>query len=338
MGASGSPSVSIHVVRGTFAEAIARGQEPAELCRRFGVSPEQLSDPDARVGAGVLRRIWDELPARVGASDFGLAVARRAEASGAFALVGYLARSAATVGDALRLAVRYQRLVQDAAVSTWTVANDVVEIATLARDPAYSLPRHAVEFGFAAALLLTRRATGRALAPLRIAFRHARPADDAEARALFRCPIAYGAPVDVVALSAADLALPLHSADPNLAALLEQHARSLEQRLPPGDSFISRVRRALADRLAGGEPDLDTLARALGSSRRTLQRRLRDEGTTHQRVLRELRRDLAVRYLDEGVGLQEIAFVLGFADQSAFTHAFKRWTGSAPSEFRRRAR
>jgi AraC-like DNA-binding protein len=335
IGVAGAPTISIHIVRAAFAEAIARGQDPVALAARFGVAPAELADPDGRVGAATMRRIWIELPDLIGEPDFGLVVARRAEAAGALQIVGYLARAAATVGAALQLALRYQRLVQDGATASWRESGDTVTVGFDDRDPRYRLPRHAVEFGVAAALALARGATGRDLAPHRLAFRHARPADDAEARRTFRCPIDYGAAANRVELRRADLARTHHTADPHLVALLERHARALETELPAGDTVTARVRRALDHRLAAGDTSLAAIARALGASPRTVQRRLRDEGTTHQRVLDELRHQLALRHLDaRALTVQEIAFVLGFSDLSAFHHAFKRWTGTSPSAYR----
>ncbi len=136
-----------------------------------------------------------------------------------------------------------------------------------------------------------------------------------------------------------DLDVPLVSADPQLAALLGRHAEALEARLPERPSFEASVRRALAAVLADGDAGVDSVARRLHVSRRTLQRRLKEEGTTHQQVLDGLRRDLAPQYLaDPAVGIHETALLLGFSDQSAFHHAFVRWTGVAPGAYRRGTR
>jgi AraC-like DNA-binding protein len=156
---------------------------------------------------------------------------------------------------------------------------------------------------------------------------------------LFRCTIIYDAPSTVVTLARADMDLPQSSSDPPLIAHLERHADALDERLPVNPTFTSNVRRALTAGLANGDVGLEVVARSLGVSSRTAQRRLLAEATTHQRVLDELRRDLAVRYFDENsMGIQEVAFVLGFSDQSAFNHAFKRWTGTSPSAYRKRVR
>ena len=328
------PTVAIHVVRGAFVEAASRGADPAALAARFGLTAAQLADPDARAGADVMRRIWTELPELVGAADFGLAVARRVEV---LHVVGYLARAATTVGDGMRLALRYQRLVQTGVTANWTDHRNAVRIALDDRDPRYRLPRHATEFGVAAALYLVRSATGHELAPISIGFHHPRPADDSEARRVFRCRLGYAAPVTTIEIRRGDFDLPQRTSDPHLAAVLERHARDLDARLPADDSYTSRVGRAVDGRLATGAIDLSSIAAVLGVSPRTAQRRLRDEGTSHQRIVDDLRRELALRHLEAGtLGVQQIAFLLGFSDQSAFNHAFRRWTGKAPGSFRRR--
>jgi AraC-like DNA-binding protein len=330
------PTVSIHVVRGVFAEAAARGQDPAALCARFGVTARELADPDGRVAVAVLRRIWTELPALVGAEDFGLEVARRAQGGGALTLLAYLVGAARTVGEGLAAALRYQRIVQDAISATWTTVGDDVHVELTSASP---LPRHAVEFAFASALLIARRSTGREVRPRAIHVRHARPADDAATRRVFGCELHYEADTDVAILRRRDLELPQLTSDPELAQLLERQARELDVRLPVDHSFVTRIRRVLADELVHGSPTLATVARRLHVSSRTAQRRLHDEGTTLQRVLDELRRDLALHYLDDSTAsIQEIAFRLGFADHTAFHHAFVRWTKQTPKAYRQRCR
>jgi len=330
------PTVSITIVRGVFAEAIARGVAPAALCERFGVTPEQLADADARVGLDVIRRIWDELPPLVGANDFGLAVAERAHESGALGLVGYVLRSAPTLGDGVRQALRYQRILTDGVRGRWSASEGDARIVFEDVDAAFRPPRHAVEFGFASILLLVRAATSRPLAPIAIEMRHPRPDDDAAARRIFACALSYDAPENAIVLRREDLARPLASRDAHLSALLDRHARLLEPRLPDRASFTARVRRALSDGLAHGVIDLDAVAKRVAVSRRTVQRRLASEGTTLVRVLDELRRDLATTYLrDATLDIQEIALLLGFSDQSAFHHAFVRWKGKAPGAYRR---
>jgi AraC-like DNA-binding protein len=117
---------------------------------------------------------------------------------------------------------------------------------------------------------------------------------------------------------------------------LERHARELLAEARVSSSLKTKTREIIATDLAKGEPPIDAVAKKLAMTPRTLQRRLRDEGTTFKAVLEGLRADLAERYLrDKRVGITEVAFLLGYADASAFARAHKRWRGSSPAATRR---
>jgi AraC-like DNA-binding protein len=124
-----------------------------------------------------------------------------------------------------------------------------------------------------------------------------------------------------------------------LSRVVIRHAEALLAALPvpAPDSSAHRVRRILADALADGEGQatLAAVADKLHMSERSLQRRLADEGLKFDALLDELRRELAVRYLqDRKVAIAEVAYLLGYSEPSAFHRAFKRWTGKTPSELR----
>jgi len=103
----------------------------------------------------------------------------------------------------------------------------------------------------------------------------------------------------------------------------------------PAGSIVDQVKRALQDLLPTGEPNIGEVSRLLGTSSRTLQRQLFEAGTTFREILRDVRHDLALRYLrDRTCSITEVAFLLGFSETAAFSRAFKRWTGEAPSRFR----
>jgi len=96
------------------------------------------------------------------------------------------------------------------------------------------------------------------------------------------------------------------------------------------------VKRVLHEVLRTDDAQVDLVAKRLGLTGRSLQRRLKDEGTSFQTVREEVRRELARRYLDDGLAIAEISFLLGFSEPSAFFRAFKRWTGETPVAHRQR--
>jgi AraC-like DNA-binding protein len=136
-----------------------------------------------------------------------------------------------------------------------------------------------------------------------------------------------------IVFGAARVAEPLVSGNAELAAEADRiAARCIEQLAP--ESTAARVGALILKALSSGEVDQDRIARALNQSPSTLQRRLRAEGTNYQHLLDATRRELALHYLKDGRhSLAEITFLLGFADQSNFTRAFRRWTGETPRQF-----
>ena len=113
----------------------------------------------------------------------------------------------------------------------------------------------------------------------------------------------------------------------------EKYLKSLYQQ----DDIAGQLKRKLADLLARGEANADSACRALRLSRRTLQRRLKAERTSFQRILREVRAELAVNYLrDARLKSLEIAMLLGYSNISSFTTAFKSWYNMPPAEYRQK--
>src|SRR5262245_49651028 len=147
----------------------------------------------------------------------------------------------------------------------------------------------------------------------------------------------FAAPFDAVGYERGYLDLQPPQPEPKLHALLLSHLEQRATELPSALTLSYRVRRLILFELSGGNPSADHIASRLGMSRRTLTRRLLDQGTRFQTLLDEVRLGLCERALiSEEVGIAEIAERLGFAEPAAFRHAFKRWTGMTPSQYRAR--
>ena len=148
--------------------------------------------------------------------------------------------------------------------------------------------------------------------------------------------VEFGAHTDEFALNVDARELPLIHADPYLNNILLKYCEAgLVDRRGNVSQLRTRVENAISSLLPHGRVVVDDVARSLGTSKRTLARKLADEGLSFTEILQQLRRDLAVRYLDDrGLQVSKIAWLLGFHDVSAFTHACKRWTGKTPSQMR----
>ena len=155
-------------------------------------------------------------------------------------------------------------------------------------------------------------------------------------RGHYGCPVRFGTGEDSFTLARGDADKPLPSSNRQIAATLDG---ILAQQLAQLDksNVVARCRASLLEQLSSGELSEEEMAQQLHMSRRTLQRKLADAETTYQQLVDETRRDLALRYIENPhQSITDITFMLGFSQQSAFTRAFRRWTGIAPSEYRLR--
>jgi AraC-like DNA-binding protein len=185
---------------------------------------------------------------------------------------------------------------------------------------------------FLTVLHLRREAAG-TLRPEYVSLREA-PDDIAAAEEALACPVRIGS-WSGFALSREAWRLPMRRRDPVLQGVLERHAAEVLARLPQRTDVVSELRRTLATRIARGDVRLATVARALGSSVRTLQRRLEEAGSSYQEVLEQARCDAAERHLGEtALSIAEISWLVGYSEPSAFQRAFKRWRGQSPRSFR----
>jgi len=297
------------------------------------VAPETLSNPDCRVLAGHVVKLWEFLPTAFGDECFGLSLA--AMAAGAPLSVGWwVVWSSPTLGDGLAQGLRYQSLLHDQARAelVWTTNEGLYRHQVGALPD--RAPRHAIEFGFATFARFARRATGKDIAPSRVRFQHSEPRDLTQHRAVFGANLEFERETDELAYDLETLKLPLLTADASLQEVVESHARGLLQKFPDQHSLDTRLRAAICEDLRLGQLSLERVASRLQSAPRTLQRQLKQEGTTFADVVDNVRHELAQRYLrDRRLSVQETAFLLGFSDVSAFHRAFVRWTGLTPGRF-----
>jgi AraC-like DNA-binding protein len=265
---------------------------------------------------------------------FNLGLSYDLRASG---LAGYVAIASATVREAMANIVRYGALRDTSAVYAIEDADGTVNFRIDSRSAHMRGSRQATEFKAALVLAACHRWIGPAFRPVEMRFAHPRAAARRAIERQFNCPVRFAAEVTEMILSPDQMDLPVRGADPHLLALVTRHAEAalaVAGATRHGD-LRARVERAVLEALPKGGPTLAVVADALGVGERTLARRLAGEGAPFRQIVDELRRDLAKGYLaDPELSLSQIAYLLGYAEQSAFTNAFRRWTGRPPRRFR----
>lgn len=333
---SAAPTIAITSTRAMVQAASAMGVDVDAVLGAEGVTRSVLDDPDARLPHPTVLRIWDELAARSGDHAFQLR-APRLPPYGAYRVLDYLVVATPTLGEWFALFARYFRLINtgvDLQV-LWEGERPCLDMRMVdggAAEPVY------VDYTFAAFLERTRLRAHPGWSPSLVEFRHPAPEDAEPYRSVFRCPVVFDASGDRLWCGVEDWTARSAEADAPLGLLLEDHARLLSEAMPIHGGFVRAVRSVMAEVLSDGAPSA-LVAKKMAMSVRSLQRRLARERTTYSALLDSLREELARQYLAESdLAISEVAFLLGFSEQSSFHRAFKRWTGAAPGKWRGRSR
>ena len=312
----------------------ALGADLGGFWRATDLTAAIVADDDARISAAQFCVAWAEAVRASGDRALALAIAG-ATPPGAFGIVEYVCRSCPTLGAALRQWVRYLNLLDDAVEVGLDVDGDRAYLHVVRDSEAPAPASHELCWA-----LVARQAHELTTVPFRlhaIELTHPAPDDVARYRAWFDAPVIFGAATTRMIFPRAALDACLTSSDPTLLAILTRAADELTRTLATDPSLTARVKRALHDLLRTDDAQVEVVAQRLGLTARSLQRRLKDESTSFADLRDAVRRELARRYLDDGLAIAEISFLLGFSEPSAFFRAFKRWTGEAPLAHRRRA-
>ncbi|HEX3596246.1 MAG TPA: AraC family transcriptional regulator ligand-binding domain-containing protein [Polyangiaceae bacterium] len=290
-------------------------------------------DAEGRLPIETAHRLVEDQIEQTGDQNLGIRAARLT-ALGSGGALDYAMNSAATVRDALEVGARYTRLFSDSLRVSFDVqgARALVRLGTTI--PA---PRAVPDFAMAVWFINHTRLPLGESPKLECFFEHEVSGNtDEYDRTYEDAELTFGAPFYGISFGREYLDAPLATADPRLHLLLCEHVASMAARLDERVLLTNQVRELVMKQLFDGAPSLAHAAKQLRMSARTLAMKLEREGTTFSALVDDLRRDLALRYLNHReISHSEIAFRLGFAHVEGFYRAFKRWTGLTPLSYRR---
>ena len=310
------------------------GVPVAPLLKRVGLTPELIADPEGRLSVRSQITLLDEAAIALKDDCIGFTMARDFDLR-EIGLLYYVMASSQTLGEALKRIARYSKITNEALVFGYREGNRLIVSLSYSGVPRHS-DRHQIEFCMFAVIRICRVLTGQNLVPHYFSIAHHRSGGISEMQRFVGTKVEFAAETDEFALDADARDLPLIHSDNYLNNLLRKNCEAaLADRRGDLSSLRTKVENAISSMLPHGRVPVKDVARSLGMSERTLARKLSDEGLNFTEILQDLRRDLAVRYLnDRKLHVSKIAWLLGFQEVSAFTHAFKRWTGKTPSEMR----
>lgn len=336
-GLPAATSVLATVTVGLAAFIEQQGADADSVFGRAGLRVDLPERPNAPIALRDFCHVLDEAVRRTGNDNFGLWFGAQF-APEALGLLGYLALSSATLGQAIRNMVDHFPVHQQNSVLQLTQDDGICRLEYRVNDGAILKRRQDAELSLGMFCNVMRRALGPGWAPLEIQFEHARPGVWQDHRQAFRSDVRFNQPSNVIIFRAQALARPMPDADARLLAIIRQSLQMLGDGPRPALLLAARVKAEMLGLLPAGEPRLEQVAERLRLPPWTLRRRLDEEGACFNSVLESLRRELAPVHLQEaGVSISEIAFRLGYTEVSAFSRAFVRWYGVSPRQWRRAA-
>ncbi|MBK5968894.1 MULTISPECIES: AraC family transcriptional regulator [Thiorhodovibrio] len=315
------------------------GVDTADLVKQFGLDPEGPIDPTRMVSSA---EYYDFFAALAHRDPNGLALplrigaAMRSDDYGAFGLAW---KSAPNLRGSFVRAERYGHVLGAAETySLESTCDGLFFNLDKAGDGRLGMLL-SNEASLSAVDTISREVSSRAFVPLAVHFKHVPRGDISVYEAHFGCPVYFESRRDALLVSKESLDAPNRLGDETIVGFFDRHLEQQLASLTQESHLELRVRRAVANLLSEGVPTVSSIASELAMSARTLQRRLSEQGHSFQGVVDMARKDLAQRLLAEtDYSLAEVAFLTGFADQSGFTRAFKRWAGQTPRSYRFGAR
>jgi AraC-like DNA-binding protein len=327
------PTASGALTRLAYRHALEGKLVVGPLLRKAGLTLLQIDNASLRLSVNSQIKFLSLVAEGLGDELFGFHLAHDFDLREIGTLY-YIMASSETLGDALQRAARYSRITNEAVHLRYQKNRDII-VSFEYIDVARHQDHHQIEFFMIALIRLVRHLSGHNLLPIRVNFTHHRNCFHSAFKSFFGCNVIFGSGEDEIAFPSAVQPMPLASADPFLHAMLTAQCEKMHvDRMRPA-ALRASVENAIAPLLPHGKAKVSEIARKLGMSQRTFARYLAAEGLSFSVILDEMKFELATHYLIEAdLPITTIAWLLGYQEVSAFTHAFKRWTGKTPKQAR----
>lgn len=307
--------------------------DPDPLFAKAGLDSELLGQTGARYKRANVMQLWDIAAAETGDPCIGVVVGLKVRTT-SFHALGFSWLTSCTLLGALKRLARYYRVIATMPLQLdITEHADHYELEIIFPDPRHPANPIGLDSFVASIVAMCRTATSPHFHPLKVTLRHGDGGRPDEYMKAFECPVSFNAAKDALYFDKASLEARLPGKNDETVRATDRVIEHYMQTLDP-NKVTTEVRKLLIDLLPRGEASQQEIASRLAKSVSTLQRQLREEGTSFRQVQDDTRQQLAEDYVQDGeYSLSEIAYLLGFSDQSNFSRAFRRWNGASPSEY-----
>jgi AraC-like DNA-binding protein len=328
------PAVSLTIINSLFTLLEKQKINSSQFLINEGFDPSILKNPDSIISIQDTYHLIHKAAEITGDTHIGLHMGELF--TGLANIVGSVLINCQNLGEAFNACQRYQSLFDQTRNSKIIVKDGIATITFSIIIDFYDQDRILSEFRGSTAYNSIGQMIEKDIILREIHFRHKKPQNISEYQRIFKCPVRFSSDLNAVMFDSEYLALPLKQPNPQLCTIFNNYAQQMLKRLEGNELFSDKVKKILINSMVNKIPGIKHVAQQMAVSVRKLQLKLKEEGTSFSNIIDKTREELAIQYLQEkNITINEVAFLLGFSEPSAFHRSFKRWKGISPGEFRK---
>lgn len=305
------------------------------LCEILSIQEKLLADPDERITYDQYDRLMEYAVELTGNPFFGLHLGASYSLDD-FGLVGYIIQNSRTIGQAFENYQRYNLILCSGIKYDLRISREEALFSFQVSDPSRKITYHLTDSLLSSIYQIIQKLSGSKQKIKHVSFPQVKPNDDAYYRNLFQTDLLYGQKHPSIIFETSVLDLPVLYRNRKLLQIMEAHAAKVMCDLHLEHSFSEYVSSTIIKKLDGRIPRIEVISKEIGVSIRSMQFKLKEEGTNYRELLAQIRKKMAEEYLkNPSFTITEISYVLGFMEPGAFHTAFKKWTGQTPGQYRK---
>ncbi len=313
-----------------------KGFSASDIADKIGISVSLIGEPEVKIPISQMLILWDTAIAATGDPALGLHL-RGKYGRHFMHFVVTIAKNSASLLESAQQWVQYAKLICEVdQISIQETENSF--FLTYSNLCPIQQCISMIEHDMSKAVIYAREFSQQNFKPIEVCFTYPKPPYFQEYEKIFQCPIRFDQAENRIIMDKKDMHRKIVGRDPHLCAVLKKHADTMITAYEDKDLFSQKVETYIAKNLSLGKLTLESAANSLMISRSTLHRKLKQENTSFSDILENTRKALAQSYFRNGMNTVQTTFLLGFSDPSTFQHAFRRWYGTSPGEYRKNIR
>lgn len=331
--------VRMSILKDIIYESLSHGVRLEEICYHTGLSKADLEDADRWVGLEQASKVWSEAVRLSGDAHLGLRIGQHPNPYVA-GIVGYLMESSPDLGTAIEALAEFGAVFANMLTYAFRQTESQLQLlfipAQVWWQQSPDTARQAIETSMTRTLAIIRLFTGKPVFPLEARFQYPLTGNAKLYQEVLGCPLRFSESENVLCFDRSIWNLPVKSFHPQLFNHFYDLAQAALQELQVPKTMADQIRKTVFTHFQGYWPSMEQVAAQCRLHPRSMQRRLKEEGSSFQILIDDIRKEMAIDVLQkDGSSIRELAQMLGYSEASTFRRAFKRWTGMTPGQFQK---